>query len=71
MCIRDSIGTYLPTLLQEAGFTIESQKCVGGLSPAGHRWWNWWRDAFDNFAPMFVEQGLMTQMEFDGMESYW
>lgn len=66
-----NIGTYLPTQLQEAGFTIISEKCVGGLSPNGHRLWNWWRDAFDNFAPIFVEQGLMTQTEFDGMETYW
>ncbi len=66
-----NIGTYLPDLMREAGFTITSQKSVGGLSPVGHRYWNWWRDAFDNFAPTFLEQGLMTQAEFDGMTAYW
>ena len=65
------IGTYLPSLLEETGFTIESQTCVGGMSPVKHRWWNWWRDAFDNFAPTFVEQGLMTQVDFDALEEYW
>ncbi len=66
-----NIGTYLPNLMREAGFTITSEKCVGGLSPVGHRWWFWWRDAFNNFAPTFVEQDLMTQAEFDGMAAYW
>ena len=66
-----NIGTYLPSLLIEAGFKIESQKCVGGMSPANGRWWNWWRDAFNDFAPIFVEQGLMTKEAFAGMEKYW
>jgi len=66
-----TIGTYLPDLLRQAGFQIESQKCVGGLAPVHHRWWNWWKDAFDDFAPIFVDQGLMTVEEFEGMEKYW
>ena len=66
-----NIGTYLPVLLEEAGFTIESQKCVGGMAPANHRWWNWWRDAFDDFAPVFVKKGLMTHEEFKDLEYYW
>jgi len=57
------IGTYLPQLLLEAGFTLEHQTCVGGLAPVGHRWWNWWRAAHDDFAPVFVEQDLMTIAE--------
>lgn len=65
------VGTYLPQLLEQAGFTIESQTCVGGMSSVGHRWWNWWRDAFDNFAPTFVKQGLMTQADFDALKKYW
>ena len=65
------IGTYLPSLLEETGFTIESQTCVGGMAPVQHRWWNWWRDAFNDFAPTFVEQGLMTQVDFDALEDYW
>lgn len=65
------IGTYLPALLQKAGFTIESQKCVGGMSPVKHRWWNWWRDAFENFAPTFVKQGLMTSTDFDELKDHW
>lgn len=66
-----TIGTYLPKLLEEAGFEVEIQKCVGGMSPAGHRWWNWWRDAFDNFAPTFVEQSLMTANDFEVLKNYW
>jgi len=58
-----NIGTYLPQLLMNAGFTIEHQTCVGGFAPVGHRWWNWWRDAHENFAPVFVEQNLMTPAE--------
>lgn len=58
-----NIGTYLPKLLMEAGFTIEHQTCVGGFTPVGHRWWHWWRDAHVNFAPVFVEQNLMTEAE--------
>lgn len=65
------IGTYLPTLLKKVGFTIEAQECVGGISPVKHRWWNWWRDAFDNFAPTFVEQNLMTKTDFDALNTYW
>ena len=30
-----NIGTYLPKLLMEAGFTIEHQTCVGGFAPVG------------------------------------
>lgn len=66
-----NIGTYLPDLLKEIGFTIEYKKCVGGMSPVNHRLWSWWKDAFDNFAPTFVEQGLMSQEDFEGMEAYW
>jgi len=58
-----NIGTYLPSLLQEVGFTLEHQTCVGGFAPVGHRWWHWWRDAHKNFAPVFVEQNLMTEEE--------
>lgn len=57
------VGTYLPKLLQEVGFTLEHQTCVGGFAPVGHRWWHWWRDAHENFAPVFVEQNLMTEEE--------
>lgn len=66
-----NIATYLPTALEEVGFTIESITNVGGHSPVNHRWWNWWQDAFDHFAPRFVEEGLMTQEEFDQQNIYW
>lgn len=59
-----NIGTYLPQLLMDAGFIIEHQTCVGGFAPVGHRWWQWWREAHEDFAPIFVEQGLMTQAEY-------
>ena len=65
------IGTYLPSFLEKAGFTIESQTCVGGMAPVQHRWWNWWRDAFNDFAPTFVEQGLLAQADFDALKNYW
>ncbi len=58
------IGTYLPKLLQEAGFTLVHQTCVGGFAPVGHRWWHWWREAHEDFAPIFVEQDLMTQAAY-------
>lgn len=66
-----TIGTYLPQLLTEAGFVIESNTCAGGMAPVQHRWWHWWKDAFHDFAPTFVEQGLMTQANFDGLTAYW
>ena len=66
-----NIGTYLPQMLEEAGFTIMSIDSVGGHSPYGHRLYTWWRDAFDNFAPTFVRNGLMTQADFDGLLEYW
>lgn len=65
------IGTYLPNFLERAGFTIESQTCVGGMAPVQHRWWNWWRDAFNGFAPTFVEQGLMNLTDFEALQAYW
>jgi len=65
------IGTYLPQLLTEAGFVIESNTCVGGMAPVQHRWWHWWKDAFHDFAPTFVEQGLLSQADFDGLAAYW
>lgn len=66
-----NIGTYLPLMLEEAGFTIKSIKSVGGHSPYGHRLYTWWRDAFDNFAPTFVKDGLMEQHDFDELQKYW
>lgn len=66
-----SIGAYLPVILKKVGFEIVNTNCVGGLAPTNHRWWNWWRDAFDHFAPRFVEDGLMTQENFDGLRIYW
>jgi len=66
-----NIGTYLPQSLKSAGFEIESIKSVGGHAPVGHRYYNWWKDAYDNFGPVFVEQGLMTAADFDGLAQYW
>jgi len=66
-----NIGTYLPNLLEEVGFTIESLTSVGGHAPAKHRWWNWWRDAFDHFAPRFVQEGLMSQDDLANLKVYW
>ena len=65
------IGTYLPSLLEEVGFTIEHQTCVGGFAPVGHRWWDWWREAHEDFAPVFVEQGLMTQAEYVAANAFF
>jgi SAM-dependent methyltransferase len=58
------IGTYLPQLLVDAGFQITYQTCVGGFASVGHRWWHWWRAAHEDFAPVFVEQNLMTPSEY-------
>lgn len=66
-----NIGRYLPQLLIEAGFEIESSSCVGGFAPVGHRWWHWWRDAHKDFAPIFVAQGLMTEAEHKGATDYF
>ena len=66
-----SIGTYLTGMLEEIGFTITYQDCVGGFAEVGHRWWHWWRDAHLNFAPVFVEQGLMTQSELEGATAFF
>ena len=66
-----NIGTYLPQMLQDVGFKIRSIKSVGGHSPYGHRLYKWWRDAFDNFAPTFVRDGLMKQRDYDELQKYW
>ena len=66
-----NIGTYLPQLLVEAGFEIEAHDCVGGFAPVGHRWWHWWRDAHHDFAPIFVEQGLMTEQAHQAATAYF
>ncbi len=66
-----NIGTYLPQMLVEVGFKIRSIKSVGGHSPYGHRLYTWWRDAYDNFAPTFVRDGLMAQQDFDELQKYW
>lgn len=65
------IGTYLPQILQEVGFIIEHQICVGGFAPVGHRWWHWWRAAHEDFAPIFVEQNLMTQAEYEEANAFF
>ncbi len=65
------IGTYLSKLLIEAGFSIEHQTCVGGFAPVGHRWWHWWREAHEDFAPVFVEQELMTQAEYIAANTFF
>ena len=66
-----NIGTYLPQLLMEVGFTIEHQISVGGFAPVGHRWWQWWREAHEDFAPIFVEQNLMTAAEHQGATAFF
>jgi len=65
------IGTYLPQLLKEVGFTLEHQSCVGGLAPVGHRWWHWWRAAHTDFSPVFVAQDLMTVAEKEAATSFF
>ena len=65
------IGTYLPQLLLDTGFTLEHQTCVGGFAPVGHRWWQWWREAHVDFAPVFVEQNLMTTAEKEAATAFF
>lgn len=65
------IGTYLPNLLEEVGFTLAHQTCVGGFTPVGDRLWHWWREAHEDFAPVFVEQGLMTQAEYVAANTFF
>ena len=66
-----NIGSYLPSVLEEVGFTVTSQHCVGGQSAPDHRWYRWWRDAFDHFSPRFVEEKLMSESDRKDLDKYF
>lgn len=66
-----NIGSYLPSALEEVGFTVKSKQCVGGQSATDHRWYKWWRDAFDHFSPRFVEEELMSESDRIDLDQYF
>jgi len=68
---NSSIGESLPRHLVSAGFKIRSLKCVGGMAYPKHRWWEWWGRLIQDFAPKFVEKGLLRSEEWDALQRDW
>ncbi len=66
-----SIGESLPRHLTAAGFKIQSLRCVGGMAIPKHRWWEWWGRLIRDFAPKFVEAGLLRADEWDALQHDW
>ena len=66
-----SVGASLPQRLGAAGFSVRSLTCVGGMATPQHRWWEWWGRLIRDFAPTFVETGLMTPGESESLQREW
>lgn len=65
------IGSYLPAKLVQAGFTIVSIDCVGGIARAGDRWWQWWGRLIEDFGDKLAADGLMTPAELQDLRRGW
>jgi ubiquinone/menaquinone biosynthesis C-methylase UbiE len=66
-----AVGRYLPPMLEDAGFRIESIQCVGGMAPSSHRWWRWWGRLIEDFAGKFAAEGLMSPEDVEHLRSDW
>ena len=65
------IGSTLPDALKKAGFTIKELKCVGGLAPNGHRWFQWWKRLNEDFNEIFREKNLLSTDQISRLEKFW
>jgi SAM-dependent methyltransferase len=68
---NSSVGESLPLRLTLAGFKVRSLRCVGGMAHPKHRWWEWWARLMRDFAPKFVETGLLSSGEWDALQHDW
>ena len=68
---NSSIGESLPQRLTSVGFKVRSLRCVGGMAHPKHRWWEWWARLMRDFAPKFVETGLLSSDEWDALQQDW
>lgn len=66
-----SIGQYLPSRLEHAGFTVVHRTCVGGTAGPKHRWWTWWGRLMADFSETLVAEGLMTREAVQALEGDW
>jgi ubiquinone/menaquinone biosynthesis C-methylase UbiE len=65
------VGCVLPSLLAAAGFDVVSIECVGGMAPAGTRWWNWWGRLMTDFGEKLVAGGFMRAAELSDLQHDW
>ena len=68
---NSSVGESLPLRLTSAGFKVRSLRCVGGMAHPKHRWWEWWARLIRDFAPKFVEAGLLSSDEWNALQHDW
>ena len=65
------VGTYLPTRLKDAGFTVTHIDCVGGPARPSERWWSWWGRLMDDFGDKLVALSFMSPEELSGLRADW
>lgn len=66
-----TVGRKLPKLLNEAGFTIQSLDTVCHLARPGEEKWNWMQTFFFQFLPKVIDEGLITQSDYEEFKSEW
>lgn len=65
------VGRQLPTLLQQAGFTVEHVEPLVRVARPGDALWSWPSTFFANYLPSLVARGLITDDDARAFREVW
>lgn len=65
------VGLRLPALLAEHGFHLDEIRPLHRLARPGTPFWHWPTIFFNNFLPMLVQQGALSEQEHEAFAREW
>jgi SAM-dependent methyltransferase len=65
------VGAVLPSLLAGAGFDVSHVRPISRIARPGTALWQWPRSFFDNYLPLLVRNGYLTEDESAAFDALW